>query len=373
MSQRTFFWSLIVLLFCQTPSSAEEPRGSLASPLVVPMNLPLTGPFGTYGAAVEEGVRFALEDEAHANRPVPLLFDFQDNEGKAAKTVSVLREQLLKNPAIYVSGVRPQTMAIWDEVSRRNIPHFLWIFDRSIERNGAPDFRTYVNFKVEPPIFLKYASERSMKRVVVMYVRLPSTEDEYGSAVIPDLRAAGTQVLDMPYELDTSDFRDLVAKARQFRPDGFILCGFQNHLVSLIRSLRTLQLIREGNTLATYDMIDAAPLLHPEEIEGIRFTSPVFLLDDDSSPAAKWRARFEARFHHLPLYTQAYAYDLTHVLIDSAKRAADRSPESLTKAIRETNLKGVTGPLRFDPSGDLEVQVELGVFRKGKMVRASAE
>lgn len=366
------FLGLLALLSLSTfEARADEGRARLASPLLVPMNLPLTGPYATYGAAVEEGVRFALEDRKAASLPVPIDFDFQDNEGKAAKTVSVFREQLLKNPAIYVSGVRPQTMAIWDEAARRKIPHFLWIFDRSIEKDGAPGFRTYVSFKVEPPIFLEYAKKKAWKRVAILYVRLPSTEDEYQNAVLPGLRAAGSELLVQPYELDKDDFRDLTAKVRHFQPDGIILCGFQNQLVSLIKSLRTMQLIHDGNTLATYDMIDAAPLLPAADVEGVRFTTPAFLLEGETGRYHAWRSRFEARFHHAPLYTQAYAYDMANVLIDAANRAEDRSPEALTRALRATNLDGVTGPLRFDASGDLDVKVDLGVFRSGKGVRES--
>jgi len=37
-------------------------------------------------------------------------------------------------------------------------------------------------------------------------------------------------------------------------------------------------------------------------------------------------------------------------------------------ALRATDIKGVTGPIRFDEGGDLVTPLEVGVYRNGKLV-----
>lgn len=334
-------------------------------------NLPLTGVFATYGAAVQEGAEFAFAD-GRIGADTKLRFDWQDNEGLPVRAVSVLRQQLLRKPLLYMSGVRPQAMAIWDEVARTELPHLLWIFDADIRKSVATSFRTWVSFAIEPPLFIDYAAKRQAKKVAVIYVRLPHTDEEYLDVIAPGLRAGGAEVMIEGYDINRAEFRDLGAKTMAFKPDLIILSGFQNHLVSMIRTLRTLRLIQEGNTLVTYDLLDTAPLLDPAEIEGLRVTVPSFLLDPDDSAYGRWRSRFTKRFGKEPLYTHAYAYDMVLILADAALRLKEETPAALARAIQSTDIEGVTGRLRFNEKGDLDTKVELGIYRDGILRRESS-
>jgi len=355
-----------VLLILPKTSSATGQEVRIAA------NLPLSGPLATYGVAVREGALMALEDLGKQSGP-KLEFDWQDNASDPQTAVTILQKQLLNPPDIYVSGVKPETMAIKDQITAKGIPHFVWIFDAFINQDSKNNFRTWVNYKIEPPIYLDYVKSRSAQRVAIVYVQLPHTLEEFNSIVIPGLKKQGVdQLLVEPFDFGKTDFKDIAVKIEDFKPDLIILNGFQGDLVGLVRALRPLGLISDGNTIATYDMMDAAKILGADELEGIRVVSPLFETRPDRPEVKQWRESFKAKYGKEPLYTDAFSYDMVMIINDAAKRLKlPADSNQWLEALRATDIQGITGPLKFDADGDLLTPLEVGVYRQGKLIPAS--
>jgi len=337
----------------------------------VAANLPLSGALAVYGKAVQRGATMAV-DELKTSAPggPTLVFDWQDNTGNPQTTVSIMQQQYLSPPDIYTSGVRPQTTAIWEQVSAKGTPHFVWIFEMLVNANSRNNLRTWVNFKVEPQVYLSYVDKRKPKRVAVLYTNIPSYQDELDKIFLPGLGQRGiTDTLVEKYDFETTDFKPLAIKVRDFKPDLIVLQGFQSHLAGLIRALRPYSLITDGNTIGTYDMLDAAQVLGPDEMEGLRFAAPLFITRPDRPEISNWRSRFTAKYNMQPLYTDAFAYDMAMIIHDAAKRLTlPATPDQWVTALRATDMQGITGPLKFDEDGSLITPVEMSVFRNGKPV-----
>jgi branched-chain amino acid transport system substrate-binding protein len=337
--------------------------------ITVAANLPLSGPLATYGVAVREGATFALEQAGPAGTPT-LKFDWQDNAGDPKTAITIMQRQFLDNPAIYISGVKPQTMAILGQIAQRGLPHFVWIFDPQINATTKNNFRTWVSYKIEPQVYFDYVEKRHAKRISILYVQLPHTLEEFERLVVPGLKARGiTDIQVQAYDFGRTDFKDLAAKIKAFGPDLLILNGFQTELVGMVRSLRPLSLISDGNTIATYDMLDAASILGPDELEGIRVVEPLFVTRPSVEPVASWRKSFQARFNKAPLYTDAFAFDMVQIIRDAGRRVGP-NPTSAQwiSALRATDIPGITGELKFDQDGDLITPLEVGVYRSGTLV-----
>lgn len=352
---------LIVSAGAACISVAEE----LCNPVVVAANLPLTGALAVYGNSVREGIEFASSTIPGAATRV--RYSFEDNQSSNTQAVIALQRQVSLKPHVYMSGVKPQYMAIRDAVAKRGIPHFVWIFDGNIRPNQENNFRAYVNFKVEPPLFIDYARSRAAKRVAIVYVQLPHTDEEYQQHIIPGLQNIGIKNIKVePYSMDKVEFRDIALRLRSYEPDLLILSGFQENLIGIVRALNSLHMLRDGNAIASYELLDAAPLLNPREVEGIRVSAPKFVLNAKGDRVSEWTEQFNARFGKNPLYTHAYAYDVADA-IDAAVRAAGTncSSDGLTRALRTIEKEGITGKLKFDDSGDSVPSVGVGVFRNG--------
>lgn len=342
--------------------------GEDSKPLNIAANLPLSGPLAVYGASVQEGVSMAMEETKESSSLV--RFNFQDNEGQAKVAVSVANMQLLKKPDIYISGVKPQQMAIKDIILKSNIPHFEWIFDVNVRPKGERNnFRTWVNFKDEPRIFIDFAKELKPKKIAIIYVSLPHTDEEYNELIIPGLNTAGfNDIYVQPYQMDLTEFSTLVLNVRKYDPDLLIVSGFAENLAVMTRRLSEQGLVKSKAIISTYDLIDALPLVRPEWVEGIRVVSPMFLTRrDESKNIARFYKEFIARFHKEPNYTNAYAYDMAKIILEASKLRDTNT--SLSEVIQNINIEGLTSRLKFDEFGSLPFSIERGVVKNGVLTK----
>ena len=342
---------------------------ALAEPVArVLANLPLTGALAPYGSAVREGVELAISDYNISD----IKFEWEDNQSQPKTAVTILRKNLSKSPDIYISGVKPQLMAIEDDIGKAGIPNFVWVFDANIRNKYKNFYRVWVNFKAEPSVFINYANKRGAKKIAVVYVSLPHTDEEYNDFIIPGLKKVpGRDLMVDGYNFDKEDFSDLALKVRSFKPDLIIMSGFSNQLISMVKRFREQNLIKNGNTIATFDMVDAAKVMSPAELEGIRVVSPRFMVDANKSPQKEWTERFKAKFHKAPVYTNAYAYDMVSVILDAKKRISIsqlHDKKVWIKRIEETDIPGVTGRLRFDDNGDIPPVLDVGYFKEGSLL-----
>ena len=335
-------------------------------------NLPLTGDLAVYGVSVRRGAELALDD-FRAEEPGynKIVIDWQDNASDPKTAVAVMQRQLAANPHLYTSGVRPQTMAIWDQVAGAHVPHFVWIFERIInpvsqQRNNL---RTWVNLKDEARVYLEYVDKKKPKRVAILHTQAPSYQDEFDKDVIPGLKERGIEVFVETYPFEGADYRSLALKVAQFKPDLVIVGGWQSHLVALVRAIRPMGLIRDGNMITTYDLLDAAEVLGKEELEGVRFVAPTFVTRPNDKKVVAWVAKFERKYRVTPLYTDAYGYDMMLVIQDALKRLPhSATPKDWIDCLRSTNIEGITGQLKFDDDGSLVSSIEVGLFHEGNVM-----
>jgi ABC-type branched-subunit amino acid transport system substrate-binding protein len=298
-----------------------------------------------------------------------IRFDWGDNAGEPQTTVTVMQRHLLRSPDLYTSGFKPQVLAITEQLSQRELPHFTWILDIEINPGTSNNLRVWVNFDLETQVFLRYMEPRQPRRVAIMYVKTPAVEEQYAEVIAPALQAWGAEVMIERLEWDTSDFATLAAKINAFRPDMLILNGFVPQLPNQIRALRPFGLISNGNTLASLDMLEAASLLGPDESEGIIVAAPTFLTQGGGERVQEWRARFVERYGEEPLYHSAYAYDMVLVIHDAAQRLTlPATSQQWTEAIRATQIEGVTGSLVFNDDGSVITSLAPAVYRGGQLV-----
>jgi branched-chain amino acid transport system substrate-binding protein len=338
----------------------------------VAFNIPISGDFGIYGQTIRDGALFALEELNNKGLQVKLNFDIQDNMGKPNNTISIMQKQFFKPIDIYVSGIKPQSMSIFDQIKEKGIPHFVWIFDAFICAQNKNTFRTWVSYKYEPEKYIQYIKFKNPSKIAITYVNLPHVDEEMNKILVPKLNEmsiSSEKILIEVYDWTVKDFKDIVAKIKNFNPDLIILNGFQGNLVGLIKSLRSYSMINNGNVIVTYDMLDAASLLTKEELEGIRLIAPLFNIDEENIQLLQWKERFKKKFNRMPLYTDAYSYDMVQVIEDSAKRVKIPSThKDWIESIRNTDIDGVTGKLKFDKDGDLILSLRIGAFRDGKIL-----
>jgi branched-chain amino acid transport system substrate-binding protein len=333
-------------------------QGKQDKGLYIAANVPLSGPLAMYGEAFRDGANLALKDLGRSD----IQIDWQDNRGDLKTTFGIAQEQLLKKPAIYISGLKPQTQAITSLITEAKVPHFTWILDVKINETSDNNFRTWINFKEEANVFLNYVKGKDLRKVAITYVNLPSAVTEYQDIVIPGLKKQGVSDFFVePFLLDKTDMKDVALKIKQYNPDLLIVNGFIPQMVNLIEELNVLGFDFEGKTIASIDMLDAARDLSPKVIEGIVVAAPEFIVNEPQK-YIDWKNHFKAEYGYEPVYHQAYAYDMGLVIDKALKSGKD-----LTVALRETEIAGITGVVSFDSDQSSSAHMIPAVYRDGKL------
>lgn len=367
---------LLGLMLTGCPARRDAGNGSQTKTVHVAANLPLTGELGFYGTSIRDGVTMAQDDLKEAEPGGPTLqIDWQDDAGDPKTAVTVMQKQYLEPPNVYISGPTQITFAVQDQVNAQGTPHFVGMFYPVLNAKTTSQLRVLVSYRYTAEAYLPYTQTLKPKRVAIPYIQTESTERLYNDLIVPGLKKQGAQeFLLEPFGFGKKDFKDIAVKIQAFQPDLLLLDGYQPDMVGLVRALRPLGLIKDGRTLANFDMMDAATVLSPQEMEGIRVVAPLFASRPEEGKAKEWRPRFKARYNRDANYYDAFAYDMAQIIHDAAKRvSADATSAQWLAALRATEIPGVTGPLKFDSTGDLITPVELGVYRGGKLVPAQPE
>ena len=334
-------------------------------------NLPLSGDLGQYGTAIQQGSLLAMSEiEQRPSGGLAIVFDWQDNKGNNRDAYTIMSAQLASHPDIYLSGLKPQTMTITEQVSKAGIPHFTWILDVKINPSSSNNFRAWVSFKSEADAYLKALEKQSPTRIAMLYVQLPAAELQFKELLVPALKQRGAQDIWVEaYPADTQDFKTLALKTKAFKPDLIVLNGFAPHLTSLIRNLRQLKLIRPGNTLASLDMLEAAERLSNEEREGIVVAAPDYITDSGNALRTAWTKRFLDKFGVSPSYHSAFAYDSILAITAAAdKLSAHPSSADWINALRMVSIEGITGKIEFDIDGSSTTAMQPAMYKNGSLV-----
>jgi branched-chain amino acid transport system substrate-binding protein len=80
-----------------------------------------------------------------------------------------------------------------------------------------------------------------------------------------------------------------------------------------------------------------------------------------------WKARYDAKYPGQFQVYSPYTYDATFVLVDAMKRANSWDPKVYIPKLAETNFKGITANIAFEPNGELKnPAMTLYVYKDGK-------
>lgn len=365
--------ALVAVLLAVATLSTKPPEGDKKQRITVAANFPLSGELAFYGQEIRDGLLLAVDDKASLLAGgTTIEFDWGDNRFTPKDAATVLQRQLQNPPTLYTSALKPQVMAVEKEVAAAGIPHLAWVLDLTPNPAGTTNnFRTWISFKLETDVFFEYAKSKVAKNVVLSYVSLPSSEAAYGKYLADRLRnELGANVVIERYNPDVGagDFKNIAVRIASHKPDLVMINGFIPHMVGLIKAMRPLGIIKPGNTMAALDMLDAAGVLAPEESEGILVAAPPFIVNPSAEQKA-WATRFEQKYRRKPSHHAAFAYDAGLTIVDAATRLKlPASSQDWLAAILRTDIKGVTGPVRYGSDQSVITTLQPAIYRNGTLV-----
>ncbi len=166
----------------------------------------------------------------------------------------------------------------------------------------------------------------------------------------------GIKVVDDQFTTDkATDFMAILTAIKAKKPDAIFFGGMDPQAGPMLRQMEQLGMSNVkyfgGDGICTAEVAKLAA--------GAKTLDNVVCADGGASlkkmPGGEaWKKRYDAKYPGQFQVYSPYTYDATFVLVDAMKRANSTDPKVYIAKMHETNLKGVTGTISFEPNGELK-------------------
>jgi branched-chain amino acid transport system substrate-binding protein len=295
---------------------AAPPAGE---PVTIGVSGPLTGQYAQYGAQWKKGFDLAL-GEINGHGGVggrPLRYVFEDSQSDPRQSVAIA-QKFVGDPEIVVEVgdfASAASMAASPIYQRGGLVQFGFTNSHpKFTLGGDFMWTNCVSQADETPRLAKYVAALGAKRLVVLY--LGSDWGRASQAIFTQAaKADGLDVVDAEgYQPDEKDFRSILVRARDFKPDAIVLLSYYSDAALIARQAKAVGL--------TAPMIAGTSVYSPKFIElageaanGV-YVASNFFPDDDKPEVRAFVEKYRARYGEEPDDFNAVAYDTIILLGD---------------------------------------------------------
>jgi len=181
----------------------------------------------------------------------------------------------------------------------------------------------------------------------------------------------GMKVVDNQFTTDkATDFMAILTAIKSKKPDAIFYGGMDAQAGAMLRQMDQLGMSKVnlfgGDGICTAQIIQIA--------SGAKSLDGVVCAEGGASIAkmpggTTWKARYDAKYPGQFQIYSPFTYDATFVLVDAMKRANSTDPKVYTPKLAETNFKGVTANIAFEPNGEMKnPSMTLSTYKDGKKV-----
>ena len=179
----------------------------------------------------------------------------------------------------------------------------------------------------------------------------------------------GIEIVDEQFTTDkATDFMAILTAIKSKNPDGIFYGGMDPQAGPMLRQMEQLGMgtvkYFGGDGVCTTEIAKLAA--------GAKTLANVVCAEGGASiqkmpGGTAWKAKYDAKYPNQFQVYSPYTYDATMLLVDAMKRANSVDPKVYTPKLIESNFKGVTASIAFEPTGELKnPAITLYVYKDGK-------
>lgn len=217
-------------------------------------------------------------------------------------------------------------------------------------------FRLLANDNALGAALAFYAADTlKLKRIAIIDDR-----SAYGQGVAEIFRktaaSKGITIVDDQFTTDKAvDFMAILTAIKGKNPDGVFFGGMDAQAGPMLRQMEQLGLNNVkyfgGDGICTQDLI--------KQSAGAKTLENVICAEGGASLAkmpggVAWKARYDAKYPGQFQVYSPYVYDAVHVIVDAMKRAGSADPKVYLAKLADSNYKGITTVVQFEPNGELK-------------------
>jgi branched-chain amino acid transport system substrate-binding protein len=356
-----------------------EATGSSAGGKVLKLGVlaPLTGTNAEYGKGFQVGMQMGVDRLNAAGGVNGYTFELVIRDSKGdAKESSDLARQFADDQAIYAilgdftSGACMANAPIVDEgrivqlSPTASNPAYASMSPYCFSIMGRQDS--------EAPFYARYLYNKAgIKSVGIIYIN-----SDWGKSSFDNFSAEANRIgLKMPvvvnYVQDEKDFSSLITRLRSDRTIEMVLIMDQGAVPQVVNQIRgsgwdiPLATLGPGTSQQLLDLAG-------RNAEKMLVSTP-FFFDEGSTEQMNWKREFVSKAGFEPTVHPVLAYDTITLIAEAVKLCG--SEKVTRKAIRDNlekiSIVGVTGPIKFNPEGDVTRQYMMCQAQNGKWVIVS--
>lgn len=325
---------------------------------------PMSGPAAVYGTEPLAGARFALEELMAAGNPVArqiklIPADSTANPGIAAQAAERMVSSD-KVTAIIGGMTSAETQAMVEVTRKAGVVQLSPL----AQDNALTQQKNQWFFRIaqNADSFGMKAADWAVDKLKAKRVFILARNDNYGTSnaesFTAGLKAKGVQpVGQAAYEPTAKDFRPVLQKVADAKPDLVAIMGFYTDAGLIVKQMSEMQIRTNIYANTAPGLPQFAEIAGPAA-RGVYGALYYFAGSVSSDAGKKFVDSWKAKFKRSPSQYEGMGYDAVHVLVHALQSLPDpgkATPEQLRVALTKvTGFDGGTGRISFKPSGDAE-------------------
>lgn len=360
-----FLLAAAILAILPSPGTSQNQE-----PVRTGVVLPLSGTLAQYGESERKGAELASEEINKAGgiggRPIELVFE--DNSFSAASQLSAVKQLInIRHVDALLTSWTPMTMPVIPTITEAKLPTFSWMIYAS--KSSPWLFNMLTDFAPGIRKTVQYACARSIRKAA--YITVESSEAEpVDKVLLEESRKCGIETAVQKYEMNSTDFKTFLLKAKTSSPQALFLFAFPHQFPVILRQASQLGMDR----LQLFDLGACSPDqiiskgLEPI-FEKMRAVSVWYSLNPKLPATKTFIDSYTSRYGERPMPYAAISYDSIHLFARAFEGCA--APADRRECVRENLLKAgevsaAGGQGRMDEYGNLHLDMEVVEYRDGE-------
>lgn len=358
-----------MMMSCGANQSQEE-----SSTIKVGGMGPLTGSAAMYGITVDKGAKLAFE-EINANGGVlGKKFEYISLDEKADPIEAVNTYNKLTDEgvvAILGSVTSKPTLAVAELAAQDGIPMITPTGTQINITDAGPNiFRVCFTDPYQGSTLAKFSKDKLGAKTAAIMVNTSSDySDGIANAFIKQAEKEGIKVVAKEgYSDGDKDFKAQLTKINSENPDILVVPEYYE-LSALIATQA-----REIGMKSTFvgpdgwdGIIGALDSSSYSVVDNSYFTNH-YSTEDNNEKVQSFLKKYREKYNEEPTAFSALAYDTVYVLKNAIDKAGTTDKAELTKAIKASDMDGVTGHLTFDENNNPIKAVTIIKVQDGKYI-----
>jgi branched-chain amino acid transport system substrate-binding protein len=316
--------------------------------------LPLSGDVASYGKDCLDGIQYAVDEyNTTASKKVRLIVE--DSQGQPKIAVTVLQKMIAQKINIVIGDLMSNTTLAMAPIADKN--HVL-LFSPGASNpklSGISKyvFRNYTSDNFEGSLTAEYFLKNNIKRTAILY-----PNNDYGVG-LKDVfsstykKSGGKIIFSEGYNEDNSDFRLLITKINQLKPEVLYIPGYYKSIGLISKQIKDMGF--KINLFSNVGVEDKKLFeIAGDSANGLVYTAPDIDFNSSKPIVSSFVKGFSSRFKKEVGFPSAHGYDTASILINTISRLHKATPDTIIELLTKSSFSGVTGSnIVFELSGDV--------------------